>query len=122
MDKCRLSIIIPVYNVEEYLDRCLGSILDQDFTSYEVILVDDGSTDSSSLICDRYSSTDPRFITLHQSNKGVSAARNAGKNMAQGEYLMFLDADDALLPYALDSLADSATGEDVVLGGYATFT
>ena len=68
MDKCRLSIIIPVYNVEEYLDRCLGSILDQDFTSYEVILVDDGSTDSSSLICDRYSATDPRFRTLHKPN------------------------------------------------------
>ncbi len=122
MDKVKISIVIPVYNAEEYLDRCLHSVLDQDFTSYEVILVDDGSTDSSSLICDRYSSTDPRFITLHQSNKGVSAARNAGKNMAQGEYLMFLDADDALLPYALDSLADSATGEDVVLGGYASFT
>ena len=84
MDKCRLSIIIPVYNVEEYLDRCLGSILDQDFTSYEVILVDDGSTDSSPLICDRYSATDSRFRTLHKPNGGVSSARNAGLELAKG--------------------------------------
>ena len=122
MDKVKISIVVPVYNAEEYLDRCLHSVLDQEFSSYEVILVDDGSTDSSSLICDRYSSTDPRFVTLHQANKGVSAARNAGKNMAQGEYVMFLDADDALLPYALEFLAEWAKGEDVVVGGYATFT
>lgn len=121
MDKVRISIVVPVYNAEEYLDRCLHSVLDQDFTSYEVILVDDGSTDASSLICDRYSSTDPRFVTLHQPNKGVSAARNAGINMAQGEYVMFLDADDVLLPYALDIMIDNATGEDVVVGGYASF-
>lgn len=122
MDKVKISIVVPVYNAEEYLDRCLHSVLDQEFSSYEVILVDDGSTDSSSLICDRYSSTDPRFVTLHQPNRGVSAARNAGKNMAQGEYVMFLDADDALLPYALDSLVESATGEDIIFGGYAAFT
>ena len=82
MDKVKISIVVPVYNAEDYLDRCLHSILDQEFSSYEVILVDDGSTDASSLICDRYSSTDPRFVTLHQPNKGVSAARNAGINMA----------------------------------------
>ena len=61
MDKCRLSIIVPVYNAEDYLDRCLISIEEQDFASYEVILVDDGSSDSSPLICDRYSAADPRF-------------------------------------------------------------
>jgi glycosyltransferase involved in cell wall biosynthesis len=121
MDKVKISIIVPVYNAEEYLDRCLHSVLDQEFTSYEVILVDDGSTDASSLICDRYSSTDPRFITLHQPNKGVSAARNAGLNVANGEYVMFLDSDDALLPYALDNLLDAVTDEDIVLGGYGAF-
>ena len=121
MDKCRLSIIIPVYNVEEYLDRCLGSILDQDFTSYEVILVDDGSTDSSSLICDRYSATDPRFRTLHKPNGGVSSARNAGLELAKGEYIMFLDSDDSLLPYALDDMMDVVVGEDMVVAGYAAF-
>lgn len=121
MDKVKISIIVPVYNADEYLDRCLHSILDQEFTSYEVILVDDGSTDASWLICDRYSSTDPRFITLHQPNKGVSSARNAGINMAQGEYVMFLDADDALLPDALESMVASVNGEDVVVGGYGVF-
>lgn len=121
MDKVKISIIIPVYNAEETLDRCLHSVLDQDFTSYEIILVDDGSTDASPLICDRYSSTDPRFITLHQPNKGVSAARNAGMNMANGEYIMFLDSDDALLPYALDNMVDGIGDEDIVVGGYGIF-
>ena len=121
MDKVRISIVVPVYNAEEYLDRCLHSVLDQDFTSYEVILVDDGSTDASSLICDRYSSTDPRFVTLHQPNRGVSAARNAGINMAQGEYVMFLDSDDVLLPYALETMMEAVNGEDVVVAGYGTF-
>ena len=115
MDKVKISIIVPVYNAEDYLERCLHSILDQEFSSYEVILVDDGSTDASWLICDRYSSTDPRFITLHQPNKGVSAARNAGINMAQGEYVMFLDADDALLPDALEVMVESLNG-DILCG------
>lgn len=121
MDKVKISIIIPVYNAEEYLDRCLHSVLDQEFPSFEVILVDDGSTDSSPLICDRYSGTDPRFLTIHQKNSGVSAARNAGLNLAQGEYVMFLDSDDALLPYALDAMVDHLGGEDVVVGGYGAF-
>ena len=122
MDKVKISIVVPVYNADEYLDRCLHSVLDQEFSSYEVILVDDGSTDASSLICDRYSSTDTRFVTLHQPNMGVSAARNAGINMAQGEYVMFLDADDALLPYALENMVESVRGEDVVVGGYGVLT
>ena len=118
MDKVKISIVVPVYNADEYLDRCLASVLDQEFASYEVILVDDGSTDASPLICDRYSSTDPRFVTLHQPNRGVSAARNAGINMAQGEYIMFLDSDDVLLPDALEHMVDSVNGEDIVIGGY----
>lgn len=121
MNKVKITIIVPVYNAEEYLDRCMNSILDQEFSSYEVILVDDGSTDASGLICDRYSGTDPRFITVHQKNSGVSAARNAGLNLAQGEYVMFLDSDDALLPYALDELMSNSNDEDVVIGGYGVF-
>lgn len=121
MDKSRLSIIIPVYNAEDYLDRCLHSIVDQEFTSYEVILVDDGSTDSSPLICDRYSATDPRFRTLHKPNGGVSSARNAGLELAKGEYIMFLDSDDALLPFAIDDMMEIVAGEDMVVGGYAVF-
>lgn len=121
MDKVKISIIIPVYNAEEYLDRCLHSVLDQEFPSFEVILVDDGSTDSSPLICERYSGTDPRFVTIHQPNKGVSAARNAGLDVAKGEYVMFLDSDDALLPYALDTMMESLADEDVVVGGYGVY-
>ena len=121
MDKSRLSIIIPVYNAEEYLDRCLQSIIGQEFTSYEVILIDDGSTDSSPLICDRYSATDPRFRTLHKPNGGVSSARNAGLELAKGEYIMFLDSDDSLLPYAIDDMMDVVAGEDMVVAGYAVF-
>ncbi len=121
MNKTRLSIIIPVYNAEEYLDRCLDSIFEQSFPSYEVILVDDGSTDSSPMICDRYSATDPRFRTIHKDNRGVSSARNAGLNLAKGEYLMFVDSDDALLPEALERMMEGVVDEDIVLGGYTAF-
>lgn len=121
MDKNRLSIIVPVYNSEEYLSRCLDSILDQDMTSYEVILVDDGSTDSSALICERYSATDPRFKTIHKPNGGVSSARNAGLNLAKGEYVMFVDSDDALTPGALTAMTDGLDGQDLVLGGFVEF-
>ena len=121
MDKNRLSIIIPVYNAEDYLDRCLHSILEQEFSSYEVILVDDGSTDASPLICDRYSSTDPRFRTVHKPNGGVSSARNMGLELAKGEYIMFLDSDDTLLPLGLDDIMGAVAGEDMVVAGYATF-
>ena len=118
MDKSRLSIIIPVYNAEEYLDRCLTSILEQEFVSYEVILIDDGSTDSSPLICDRYSATDSRFRTIHKKNGGVSSARNAGMALAQGEYVMFVDSDDRISPDALTVMSDAARQDpDFVLGG-----
>ena len=121
MDKHRISIIIPVYNAEDYLPRCLDSILSQDMTSYEVILVDDGSTDSSSLICDRYSATDPRFRTIHKTNGGVSSARNAGLNLAKGEYVMFVDSDDALAAGALASMTEGLGSEDFVLGGFIEY-
>ena len=121
MDKCRLSIIVPVYNAEEYLDRCLVSIVEQSFSSYEVILVDDGSTDSSSLICDRYSDGDARFRTIHKKNGGVSSARNAGLDLAKGEYVMFVDSDDALLPDSLEAMFENVTNEDMAVGGYTVY-
>ena len=121
MDKVKISIIIPVYNAEMYLDAVLTSVLDQSMHSYEVILVDDGSTDASSLICDRYSATDPRFRTIHKPNGGVSSARNAGLNLAKGEYVMFLDSDDALMPDALENMLKDGTDEDLVLGGYTVY-
>ena len=121
MNKSKLSIIVPVYNAEDYLDRCLVSILEQDFSSYEVILVDDGSTDSSPMICDRYSATDSRFLTIHKQNGGVSSARNAGLDLAKGEYVMFVDSDDALVPDSLEMMFDNLAGEDIAVGGYAVY-
>lgn len=112
-----ISIIIPVYNSENHLCRCLDSISGQDFSSYEVILVDDGSTDSSPSICDRYVSSDPRFRMIRKSNGGVSSARNAGLSVAEGDYVMFVDSDDALSPGALDAFA-TGLGADFMSGGF----
>lgn len=89
-----LSIIVPVYNVEEYLGECIDSILQQTFRDYELILVDDGSTDCSGEICDRYASEDDRIVMVHKENGGVSSARNAGLKLAKGEFFTFVDADD----------------------------
>lgn len=119
MDKVKISIIIPVYNSELFLDACVASILRQGMTSYEVILVDDGSTDSSPLICDRLSSSDSRFRTIHKENGGVSSARNAGIALAQGEYVTFVDSDDLLAPDALKSMAEMTAGApDIVVCGF----
>jgi glycosyltransferase involved in cell wall biosynthesis len=90
----RISIIVPVYNVEAYLQKCLESILRQTFSDFECILIDDGSTDNSSQICDEYSRKDNRIIVIHQKNKGVSEARNAGLRIARGEWIGFTDPDD----------------------------
>ena len=120
---CRLSIVIPVYNVEDYLPRCLDSILSQKFSAFEVILVDDGSKDSSSEICDEYSAKDSRFRTLHKKNGGVSAARNSGLHLAKGEYVMFVDSDDALAPDSLSKMfemTDNGT-VDLVVGGFNSY-
>ena len=91
-----ISIVVPVYNVEQYLDECIRSILGQSYTNTEVILVDDGSADSSPLICDAWSLKDNRIRVFHQKNGGVSSARNFGIRKATGEYLVFIDADDVI--------------------------
>lgn len=83
------SIIVPVYNVEKYLVRCIESVINQTFKDFECILIDDGSLDNSGNICDEYSLKDSRIVVVHQNNAGVSAARNTGLNIAKGEY-MFL--------------------------------
>ncbi|MFQ3588414.1 MAG: glycosyltransferase family 2 protein, partial [Fimbriimonadaceae bacterium] len=86
----KISIIVPVYNVEPYLAPCLDSLRAQTYPNFEAILVDDGSTDGSGAICDAYASADPRFHVVRQSNQGVSAARNAGMKQASGDYLLFV--------------------------------
>ena len=87
----KVSVIVPVYNVEKYLKQCLDSIVDQTLEDLEIVLVDDGSVDSSGTICDEYAKQDSRVHVIHQENKGVSAARNAGISLAKGEYISFID-------------------------------
>nr|WP_083241780.1 glycosyltransferase family 2 protein [Enterococcus plantarum] len=89
-----ISIIVPVYNVEKYLDKCVNSILNQTFQDFELILVDDGSPDNCGQMCDDYAEIDQRVIVIHQKNGGLSAARNAGIEIAKGRYLGFVDSDD----------------------------
>lgn len=89
-----LSIIVPVYNVEKYLSKCIESILSQTFTDFELILIDDGSPDNCGKIIDSYAEKDSRIVAIHQKNKGVSAARNAGLRIAKGKYIGFVDPDD----------------------------
>ena len=93
-----ISIIVPVYNVENYLRECLDSISQLKTVTWEAILVDDGSTDTSGKICDEYAKQDSRFRVIHQKNTGVSAARNAGLDAAKGEWIWFVDSDDSINP------------------------
>ena len=90
----KISIIVPVYNVEKYLNRCIDSILNQTFDDFELILIDDGSTDKSGEICDKYMKDDSRVKVIHQKNSGPSYARNMGLNLANGDYIGFVDSDD----------------------------
>ena len=96
MNKPRLSVIVPVYKVEKYIHNCVDSILNQTFSDFEVILVDDGSPDRCGEICDSYVSLDKRIKVIHQSNGGLSAARNKGIEIAQGEIIGFVDSDDEI--------------------------
>lgn len=101
-----VSIIVPCYNVEQYLPNCIESILCQSYTNWELILVDDGSPDSSGEIADKYASCDARIKVIHKTNAGVAAARNSAIDIAAGEYISFLDGDDFLHPdYIKDLLA-----------------
>lgn len=97
-EKMKLSVIIPVYCVESTLDRCVESVLAQDIAEMEVILVDDGSPDRSPTICDKWAAKDSRIYVIHKQNGGLSDARNAGINVAQGEYITFVDSDDFIAP------------------------
>ena len=119
-----VSVIIPVYNVEKYLEECVDSVLAQTYTDWEAILVDDGATDSSGRMCDAYAAKDPRIRVIHRENGGLSAARNTGLKAARGEYVYFLDSDDYIEPDTLALLLETAEREqaDVVFfDGYVFF-
>ncbi len=94
----KLSVIVPIYNTEKYLKKCIDSILAQSFPDFELILINDGSTDNSGTICDNYAKRDSRIIVIQQVNKGLSYSRNLGKKIAKGEYLSFIDSDDYIHP------------------------
>ena len=110
----KFSVVIPVYNVEHYLEDCLASVLDQTFEDWEAVCVNDGSTDGSAAVLDQYAQRDSRFVILAQPNGGLSAARNTGINAARGEYVLFLDGDDWLGPNALRTIAEALNGEDML--------
>ena len=102
-----ISVIVPIYNVEEYLPACIESILNQTYRDLEILLIDDGSTDNSGKICDEYAEKDKRCIVIHQQNKGLSGARNTGLDNAKGEYISFIDGDDYIHPQMLEILYEA---------------
>lgn len=118
-----ISVIVPVYKVEPYLRRCVDSILAQTYTDFELILVDDGSPDNCGAICDEYAAKDRRIRVLHQENGGLSAARNAGLDVAEGEYIALVDSDDIVFDNYLEKLLGSLLAEqaDVSICGMVSF-
>ena len=94
MNTPKISVIVPVYNVEQYLPRCIESILAQTYNDFELLLINDGSSDNSGNICDEYAKNNSRVRVFHKENGGVSSARNMGLDNAQGEYVVFVDSDD----------------------------
>lgn len=108
-----ISIIIPVFNTSAYLDQCLKSVLEQTYTDWECIVVDDGSTDNSGEICDKWAEKDSRFIIVHQKNNGVSAARNRGIEKSRGEYICFIDSDDWVEPDYLNHLQSGIKDSEI---------
>ena len=107
-----ISVIVPVYNVEKYLEECLDSIQNQTYSNIEIILVNDGSTDNSKEICEKYCKQDSRFLLINQENQGLSAARNKGVEISTGEYIVFVDSDDIIKTNYLEKLMQYMT-EDV---------
>lgn len=123
-EEVKISIIIPVYNVEKYLHECLDSIINQTFKDLEIICVDDGSTDKSSEILEEYEQKDKRFTVISQPNKGVSAARNRGMQQAKGKYIMFVDSDDYIASNACELIYNSAEEKrcDILLFPHYNFS
>lgn len=108
-----LSIIVPIYNVELFLEDCINSVINQTFKDFELILVDDGSTDNSSKICDDFKEKDERIVAIHKENRGLSSARNAGIDIARGEWIAFVDSDDTIAPDMYEKMINAAILNEV---------
>lgn len=119
MTNPKVSVIVPVYNVEKYLHRCIDSILAQTFTDFELLLVNDGSKDNSGKICDEYAAKDSRIRVFHKENSGVSSARNLGLDNVKGEWVTFCDSDDYVERCWLDNFIANSAGVDCVLQGFS---
>ncbi len=119
--KASITVICPVYDAEKYIHRCIDSVIHQTFTGWNLVLIDDGSPDRCGDICDAYAEKDKRIRVIHQKNIGVSATRNRGLDEVHTEYFYFLDSDDYLPEYALQTLYTMARGEDadIVVGGHS---
>lgn len=113
-----ISVIVPTYNVELYIARCIESILAQSYSNWELVLINDGSTDRSGKICDDYSRKYQNIHVIHQTNRGVSAARNVGIESAKGEYLLFVDPDDWIAPNMLETMVTKGHGAELIACGY----
>lgn len=107
----KISVIVPVYNTEKYLHRCVDSILAQTYTDFELLLIDDGSTDGSGAICDELAQKDSRVRVFHQENGGVTSARKLGVKKSRGDYIYFVDSDDSIYNNALDVIYACMTDE-----------
>lgn len=120
----KVSLILPVYNGEKYIGRCVDSILSQSFCDWELIIVDDGSFDATAAICDEYARKEPRIRIHHKKNGGVSAARNTGISIAKGDWIGFVDADDWLSPDALETIAENINSDssDILCFGFHSVT
>ena len=115
-----VSVIVPVYNVEKYLPRCIDSIVLQSYTDIEILLIDDGSTDNSGKICDEYAVRDSRIRVFHKNNGGVSSARNLGLQKALGDYVCFVDSDDYIHPRYIEILINAIreNNADIAISGF----
>lgn len=110
-----ITVIAPIYNQEHLLKRCINSILNQDYTEFELILIDDGSTDNSSQICNEYASKDSRIRVIHQPNSGVSLAGQKGLDYASGEWILFIDSDDYIELRAFTKISSYLKKSDIII-------
>lgn len=119
-DEALVSIVVPIYNVEAYLERCIQSILEQSYKNLQIILVNDGSTDKSGHIADNWHKKDKRILVIHQSNAGLSAARNTGIKQAKGDYILFVDSDDWIHPRMIQEMVQEMNDNTIVSCGMMT--